>query len=79
VRESGQVLAGLAAQVFHPGRVTGRFRVVEVDLPDDEAGAATRAALIIVGESFAPGGYVLDIDRDRGLMLVHELVDGGPS
>jgi hypothetical protein len=76
-RQSALILGCLARLIARPGSSTGRFRVVEVSLPDDPTGAATKAALLIAGESFAPNSYVVDLDRERGLMLVHEMV--GPE
>jgi hypothetical protein len=73
VRESLAVLGGLAGQVRHPGRRRGRFRVVRVTLPRGAGPEATKRALLVAGESFAPDSYVVEIDRRRRLMLVHEL------
>jgi multisubunit Na+/H+ antiporter MnhE subunit len=72
--ESALVLAALGRQLSGRGRMRGRFRTVEVALPDDPAEAAAKRALLIAGESFAPNAYVLGVDQYRGLMLVHELV-----
>jgi hypothetical protein len=77
VVQSGQVLACLGRQLVRRGSATGQFRVVEVSLPDDPDRALTKAALLVAGESFAPNSFVVAIDRDRGLMLVHELVGRG--
>jgi hypothetical protein len=73
VRETALVLRGLVGQVTGRRRVRGRFRVVEVSLPEDSDERAAKRALLTAGESFAPGSYVLVIDRG-GLMLTHELV-----
>jgi hypothetical protein len=72
--ESALVLGALLRQLTGKGRMQGRFRTVEVKLPDDPAEAAAMRALLIAGESFSPNAYVLGIDQYRGLMLVHELV-----
>jgi hypothetical protein len=53
--------------------VNGVFRTVPVSLPDDPAESAAKRALLIMGESFSPNGYVLGIDEDRRLMLIHEI------
>jgi multisubunit Na+/H+ antiporter MnhE subunit len=50
------------------GRPGGAFR--EVDVPARTAGDRAFAGLL---ESIAPNAYVVDIDRDRGTALVHEL------
>ena len=50
------------------GRPDGSFR--EVDVPARTAGDRALAGLL---ESIAPNTYVVDVDRDRGAALVHEL------
>jgi multisubunit Na+/H+ antiporter MnhE subunit len=50
------------------GRPTGSFR--EVDVPARTAGDRALAGLL---GSIAPNVYVVDVDRDRGAALVHEL------
>jgi multisubunit Na+/H+ antiporter MnhE subunit len=50
------------------GRPAGSFR--EVDLPARTAGDRALAGLL---GSIAPNVYVVDVDRDRGAALVHEL------
>lgn len=48
--------------------------------PDTPAGA-TRRALLIGGRSVAPNTFVLGIDADRNVMIVHQLVatEGKPA
>jgi hypothetical protein len=72
LRETVTVHAALARKLFG-GQSGGRFRTVPVSLPEDPAESAGKRALLIAGESFAPNGYVLGIDEERGLMLIHEL------
>jgi multisubunit Na+/H+ antiporter MnhE subunit len=74
VRESVDVLGALARQLAGRGAVRGRFRLVEVSLPDDPDESAAKRALLTAGESFAPNAYVIAIDPRENLMLVHELV-----
>jgi multisubunit Na+/H+ antiporter MnhE subunit len=74
VRESVGVLGALVRQLAGKRPVRGRFRLVEVTLPDDPEEATAKRALLTAGESFAPNAYVLAIDSDERLMLVHELV-----
>jgi multisubunit Na+/H+ antiporter MnhE subunit len=73
VRESVAVL-GMLARRLGGAPVQGRFRLVPVSLPADPDQAAAKRALLTAGESFAPNAYVLAIDPERELMLVHELV-----
>jgi multisubunit Na+/H+ antiporter MnhE subunit len=73
LRESGMVLARLPRQAARPGRSMGRFRVVHVSLPEDQDRAQTKAALLIAGGSVSPNMYVIEVDREAGTMLIHEL------
>ena len=50
------------------GRPKGAFR--EVDVPARTAGDRALVGLLW---SIAPNAYVVDVDRDRGAALVHEL------
>ena len=50
------------------GRPAGAFR--EVRVPARTAGDRALVGLL---ESIAPNAYVVDVDRDRGAALVHEL------
>ena len=74
ITESAFVLGALARKLTGRGKVRGAFRTVPVELPSDPGESATRRAMLIAGESFSPNGYVLGIDEERGLMLVHDLV-----
>ncbi len=74
VRESGWVLAALLRQLAGGEPARGRFRNVAVSLPDDPDEAATKRALLTIGDTFPPNSYVLEIDPERELMLVHELI-----
>jgi multisubunit Na+/H+ antiporter MnhE subunit len=56
------------------GRPAGAFR--EVRVPARTAGDRALAGLL---GSIAPNAYVVDIDRDRGAALVHELDPRGGS
>jgi multisubunit Na+/H+ antiporter MnhE subunit len=59
---------GLVTLALTRGRPKGAFR--EVDVPARTAG--DRALVGLLG-SIAPNAYVVDVDRDRGTALVHEL------
>ena len=58
----------LVALALARGRPKGAFR--EVDVPARTAGDRALAGLL---GSIAPNAYVVDLDRDRGAALVHEL------
>jgi multisubunit Na+/H+ antiporter MnhE subunit len=51
------------------GRPRGRF--VELDFPQGSAGDRALAGLL---SSVAPNAYVVDFDRDRNVVVVHELL-----
>jgi multisubunit Na+/H+ antiporter MnhE subunit len=59
---------GIVTLALTRGRPKGAFR--EVDVPARTAG--DRALVGLLG-SIAPNAYVVDVDRDRGRALVHEL------
>ena len=63
VRDFARVTLALAR-----GRPAGAF--CEVDVPTRTAGDRALAGLL---GSIAPNAYVVDVDRDRGAALVHEL------
>jgi multisubunit Na+/H+ antiporter MnhE subunit len=52
----------------------GGFAEVEVDPGEDGPAGLVRRALIVGGRSFTPNAFVLDIDSERGVMVVHHLV-----
>jgi multisubunit Na+/H+ antiporter MnhE subunit len=66
----------LWALVTYRRGVHGRFRVVQVSLPEDPDERSAKRALLTAAEGFAPNAYVLVIDRE-GRMLTHELVERG--
>jgi multisubunit Na+/H+ antiporter MnhE subunit len=75
LRETGWVLGALARQLGGGRAARGSFRHVPVALPEDESQSATKRALLTAGGSFPPNSIVLEIDTERELMLVHELVN----
>jgi len=52
----------------------GGFAEVPIDPGEDGPAGIVRRALIIGGRSFTPNAFVLDIDADRAVMVVHTLV-----
>jgi multisubunit Na+/H+ antiporter MnhE subunit len=59
---------------------TGRVRVVPFTFGEHTGDAVGRRVVATLGTSLQPNTYVLGFDRDRGVVLVHELVpeDGDP-
>ena len=54
--------------------VQGRFRVVPFPRERDDARSAARRALVAGVVSVAPNTYVVGIEGDEGVALVHQLV-----
>jgi multisubunit Na+/H+ antiporter MnhE subunit len=52
----------------------GRFWAVPFEPGGDDARSATRRALVVAAISLTPNTYVLGIDRDKHIMLTHQLV-----
>lgn len=51
----------------------GGFSEVPVDPGEEGPAGVVRRTLIIGGRSFTPNAFVLDIDGERGVMVVHQL------
>ena len=54
--------------------VRGVFRVVPFPAEQDDARSAARRALVTSIVSLAPNTYVVGIEGEEGVMLVHQLV-----
>jgi multisubunit Na+/H+ antiporter MnhE subunit len=74
VVDSGVLAAALWRQLSRPGSVHGGFRVLPFPREGDDAAAAARRALVTGVVSVAPNTYVVGIERDEGVMLIHQLV-----
>jgi multisubunit Na+/H+ antiporter MnhE subunit len=74
VRETGLVIGALLRQLAGGRPARGRFLAIPVSLPEDPDESASKRALLTAGESFPPNSYVLEIDTERSLMLVHRLI-----
>jgi hypothetical protein len=48
--------------------------VLPVRYGDDTADGNTRRALLIGGRSVAPNSIAVGVDKDRDVMLIHQLV-----
>lgn len=66
------VLARTLARREPPPR--GTFTEIPVRYGDDTPLGVTRRVLLTGARSFAPNGFVLGIDEDRDIMIIHELV-----
>jgi hypothetical protein len=50
------------------------FRELPVRYGDDTAAGKTRRALLVGGTSVAPNSFVLGIDAEEDVMIIHQLV-----
>lgn len=73
-RDTLVVLRALWDRLVHGREPPSGFREVPATWGDETAEAATRRALLVTGRSMAPNTIVLGIDKERGIMVVHQLV-----
>ena len=83
LRLPGQVVAGTAVVFAALGRQLIRgeqpasgFREVPVRFGDHGDEGVTRRVLLVGAHSLAPNTFVLGLDQDRDVMVVHQLVAG---
>jgi multisubunit Na+/H+ antiporter MnhE subunit len=67
------VLRVLVGALRRRGRTRGAFRAVPFDAGGDTPLGAGRRAFVTAAGSIAPNALVVDVDRERNLLLVHEL------
>ncbi|MGH3124412.1 MAG: Na+/H+ antiporter subunit E [Streptosporangiaceae bacterium] len=77
--DTGIVFAALWRRLAHGEQPPSGFRILPARYGDDTAAGLTRRALLIGGKSIAPNSVVLGIDKDRDVMVIHQLaVQDGP-
>jgi multisubunit Na+/H+ antiporter MnhE subunit len=74
VADTGAVYLALWRKLSRGEDPHGGFAEVPVDPGEDGPGGIVRRTLIIGGRSFTPNAFVLGIDSERGVMVVHQLV-----
>src|SRR5919199_3158919 len=74
MRDTGILVAVLWRRLVLRRPVGGSFRAVPFRASGEDSEAAARRAGVKGVGSFAPNTYVLDIDQDHELILVHQLV-----
>lgn len=74
VRDTLIVFGALARRLLRGEAPDSGFREVPVRFGDDSHAGVTRRVLLLGGRSLAPNTFVAGIDRDRGAMIVHQLV-----
>jgi multisubunit Na+/H+ antiporter MnhE subunit len=76
-RDTMIVFAALGRRLARGAEPASGFRELPVRYGDGTAAGKTRRALLIAGGSVAPNSFVLGIDPDRDVMVVHQLVVTG--
>jgi multisubunit Na+/H+ antiporter MnhE subunit len=73
-RDTGIVFAALYRRLARGEDPPSGFRELPARYGDDTAAGKTRRALLVAGRSVAPNTFVLGIDRERDVMITHQLV-----
>ena len=68
------VYVALWRRLVHGEQPPSAFEEVPTPFGDDSPEGVTRRVLLIGGHSLAPNAFVLGIDKDTDLMVVHRLV-----
>ena len=68
------IVAAALARALRREKIEGSFRSIPFDPGGDDAESAARRALVMAGACLAPNTYVVAVDRQRGHLLVHQLV-----
>ena len=80
ITDTWMVMAALVQRILFRRSVRGKFLALPFDPgDDDDPYAAGRRALITAAISVTPNTYVVGIDADRNLILVHQLVPASPA
>jgi hypothetical protein len=73
-RDTYTVFEALARTLATRKPPRGGFRELPVRYGDDTPRGVTRRVLLTGADSLAPNKFVLGIDEERNVMVVHELV-----
>jgi multisubunit Na+/H+ antiporter MnhE subunit len=73
-RDTGIVFAALYRRLAHGEDPPSGFRELPARYGDGTVAGQTRRALLVGGTSVAPNTFVLGIDRERDVMVIHQLV-----
>ena len=71
------VYGALWRRLVHGEQPPSAFLELPARFGDDSPEGVTRRALLVGGTSVAPNTFVLGIDKDTDVMVVHRLVAGG--
>jgi hypothetical protein len=70
----GILTAALVRSVAMRKVVRGRFRAREFPAGGDDPESAGVRAWVTIAATYSPNAYVVDIEAERGLVLLHDLV-----
>ncbi|MBV8884097.1 MAG: Na+/H+ antiporter subunit E [Chroococcidiopsidaceae cyanobacterium CP_BM_RX_35] len=73
LRDCAIVMAVMWRRVFQAQNVRGSFQVLSFPSEGSNSRSSARRALAVTLISLPPNTYVVDIDREKNLMLLHEL------
>ncbi|MDQ4058175.1 MAG: Na+/H+ antiporter subunit E [Actinomycetota bacterium] len=73
------VLGAAVRHVTGRRRAVGAFRAVRFRTGGEDSRSATRRALVISAITVTPNTYVVGVDKDRDLILCHQLVPARPE
>ncbi len=73
-RDTGIVFAALYRRLARGEEPASGFRELTARYGDNTMPGKTRRALLVGGTSVAPNSFALGIDRDRDVMIIHQLV-----
>jgi len=74
VKDTLLALKVLWHRLAHGEQPNSGFRVVPAEYGDDSPEGMTRRALLTAGRSITPNTFVVGLDPDTNLMVVHQLV-----
>jgi multisubunit Na+/H+ antiporter MnhE subunit len=79
LRDSGILAVALWRRLVRGEHPRSLLRLVPIQAAGDEPEAAAWRAFATIVTSIAPNTYVIGIDRERGVALVHQLVADDPE
>jgi multisubunit Na+/H+ antiporter MnhE subunit len=77
LRDTGILSAALWRRLAHGADPDSEFREIPVRYGPHSMAGLTRRALLTAGKSFAPNTFVLGLESERGVLVVHQLVPEG--
>jgi multisubunit Na+/H+ antiporter MnhE subunit len=79
LKEFGLVMWTLWRVMVLRRRARGRFVALRFPVGGSDSRSAARRAVFTAGASFAPNTYVVDFERDEGVVVVHQLAPPYPK